>query len=260
MHGPVSPAEPVESRGIGWKKGDPHMSSETEPIVHDQVLVESEIEGDALAFRAVVVNVQPGSLWMGLTRPDPRLERLGRDAPLHLTFKRDNAAIVAESAFMRHLGSTRDRLFAVATPADPRLVQRRAHIRLDVQSPISITVVNHGESGSAGRHGRGTTRNISAGGVAFWSDLAMVTGDELELAIDLGPAERVAAEAVVVRVEETDERPAGARRSAPSVAAGGPLKLVAVHFLAISEVEQDKIVRRIFSVQRARRDDPKKPS
>jgi c-di-GMP-binding flagellar brake protein YcgR len=35
--------------------------------------------------------------------------------------------------------------------------------------------------------------------------------------------------------------------------------LVAVHFVSISEIAQDKIVRHIFSLQRTRRDAVRKP-
>ncbi len=234
---------------------------EKDPAVHDNVLVEAELDGEVVGFRAVVVNVQRSALWLGLVRPDSTLGRLVPGQNVHLTFKRDQAAIVADSAFQSHLGSNRARLFAVARPSHLDMVQRRAHIRLDVERLVQIRVVNHGVSGSAGRMGTGMTRNVSAGGVQFVTDLDVAVGDSLELAIVLGTNDVVAAEADAVRVDdlaaiETDPKP---RRLTGSH--GIAQIAVAVRFTAISEVDQDKIVRHIFSVQRQRRDEAaKKPS
>ena len=46
------------------------------PFVHDQVLVEAEVDGRVAGFRAVVVHVMPNVLWLGLVRPDSHLEAL----------------------------------------------------------------------------------------------------------------------------------------------------------------------------------------
>jgi hypothetical protein len=67
------------------------MMTETsrKPAVHDQVLVEAEIDGKVVGLRAVIVNVLPNSLWLGLVRPDTGLNRLRPDQPLHLTFRHE---------------------------------------------------------------------------------------------------------------------------------------------------------------------------
>jgi len=109
------------------------------PLVHDQVLVEGEFDGKLIGFRAVVVNVKPAAIWLGLARPDPRLEQLTPDQPLQLTFRRDNAGMIAASSFLGLLGASRSRLFSVSWPDDPRLIQRWADLRLDTECPVEFT-------------------------------------------------------------------------------------------------------------------------
>jgi hypothetical protein len=223
------------------------------PAVHDQVLVECEIDGNVVGLRAVIVNVMPTTLWLGLARPNPHLQDLRPNQPLHLTFRQGGSAMVAASTFISHLGASRSRLFSIEWPADVRMVQRRAHLRLDTECRVDYTVLNQSDAGVAGRTGRGTTRNLSAGGAQFLihvtPDDTVAAGDELELRISLGTSS-VPAEGEVVRVEEALDAGPGRRSRA---AAARPVRLVAVRFVSISEVAQDRIVRHIFALQRVRR-------
>jgi c-di-GMP-binding flagellar brake protein YcgR len=236
------------------------IETDKSPAVHDQVLVEVELGGKVVGLRAVVVNVMPTTLWLGMVAPDSDLEKIRPDQPLVLTIKREGAAIVAASTFLSHLGASRSRLFSVEWPNDLHLVQRRAHLRLDAQCPVEYTVSSQSETGSAGLAGSGTTRNISAGGIQFVvkpGEATIDVGDEIELEVGLG-SDAVEAGAAVIRVETIVEGRDG--RPKPKGAPKGPVTLVAVHFVSISEIGQDKIVRHIFSLQRTRRDAVRKPS
>ena len=228
------------------------------PAVHDHALVEAEIDGNAVTFRAVVVNVMPAALWLGLIKADSLLEQLRPGDPMTLTFHREEAALVARSAFLSHLGSGQSRVFSVATPTDSRMVQRRAHIRLDAEHPIEYMVVGGGETG-AGITGAGTTRNISAGGLQFVVSApvreTVVAADALELRLAMG-RDAVLIEADVVRViDATDMGPDG-RPMPPASPPRPPRTLVAVRFVSISDGAEDLIVRRIFALQRLRREGP----
>ena len=230
------------------------------PAVHDQVLVEAELDAKLVGFRAVVVNVMPAALWLGLVKPDSLLEQLRAGDPVALTFRRDDAGMVAESAFLSHLGSTQSRLFSVEMPADCRLIQRRAHLRLDAECPIQYTVVGDSDT-AVGLTGEGITRNIGAGGLAFMVRAPMketvLEGDALELRMALGQ-DAVLVEADVVRVNDvTDLAPDG--RPLPLTATPRPPRtLIAVRFASISEGSQDLIVRYIFALQRLRREGPRR--
>jgi hypothetical protein len=231
------------------------------PAVHDKVLVETQIDGKVIGFRAVVVNVQAASLWLGLVRPDSLLAQVQRDQVLHLTFRRENAALVAVSAFISHLGSRSSRIFSIEWLADTQMIQRRAHVRLDYECPVYFKFSTQPESAAAGRKGRGITRNISAGGIQFRdhgaTDLEPAVGDQLELEVPISTTEVVSAEAEVVRVESTNRLP-GSEGSADG--RDGPQALIAARFVTISDVDQDRIVRLIFTVQRQRREAPHKPA
>jgi c-di-GMP-binding flagellar brake protein YcgR len=231
------------------------------PSVHDQVLVETEIDGKVVGFRAVVVNVMPAALWLGLVKPDPRLERVGSGGVMLLTFRRDDVGMVAESAFLSHLGSTQARLFSVEMPADCRLIQRRAHLRLDTQCPIEYTVFGGDDISGAGSTGEGTTRNISAGGIQFMVETpareTVDVGAELELDILIGQ-DVVLAEGIVLRVEDATDIGPDDRRLAPANPPRQPRTWIAVRYVSISEGAQDRIVRHIFSLQRMRREGPRR--
>ena len=230
------------------------------PAVHDQAFVEAEIDGSVVTFRAVVVNVMPAALWLGLSKEDSLLEQLCPGDPMTVTFHREEAALVARSVFLSHLGSRQSRVFSVEMPTDCHVFQRRAHLRLDADCPVEYTVVGGGVTG-AGITGAGTTRNISAGGLQFVIQTqiteTVVVGDALELRLAVG-RDAVLLEADVVRVfDATDIGPDG-RPMPPATPPRPPRTLVAVRFVTISDDAQDLIVRRIFSLQRLRREGPRR--
>jgi c-di-GMP-binding flagellar brake protein YcgR len=88
-------------------------------------------------------------------------------------------------------------------------------------------------------------------------DETVAVGDELDLRVALGRDGVVLAEAVVVRVDD-----AATMVLAPEelirACSTGPRSLIAVRFESISDVDQDKIVRFIFSIQRQSREGPSK--
>ena len=227
------------------------------PFIHDQVLVEAEVDGRVVGFRAVVVNVMPATLWLGLVKPDSHLEPLRPGDPIALTFRRDDAGMVAAATFLTHLGSSPARLFSIEMPSDLRLIQRRAHLRLDTNCPIEYTIVSQSEIGSAGLTGEGKTTNISAGGLQFEVKApareTVEKGDALEIGVQIGP-DAVLAEADVLRVEDATDRAPDGRPLPPAKSPRAPRTLIAVQFVAISDGAQDRIIRHIFALQRMRRE------
>jgi hypothetical protein len=226
------------------------------PAVHDQVLVEADVDGKVVGFRAVVVNTVGTALWLGLVKPDPRLENVGSGEPIALTFSCPDGGLVAESVFLAHLGPTRARLFSVRMPSDIRLTQRRAHLRLDTDCPIEYTIVSQSASGGAGLTGAGVTRNIGTGGLQFLVAVPMaetpIVADSLEVAVALGP-DAVSAEAEVLRLEDATDLGPDWRPIGPANPPRPPRTLIAVRFTSIGEAAQDMIVRYIVTLQRSRR-------
>ncbi len=226
------------------------------PLVHDQALIEAEIDGRIVRFRAVVVHLMPAALWLGLVKKDPLLEQLRRGDPLMLTFGRNGAGMVAESTFLSHLNSTESRLFAVEFPTDFRLIQRRSYLRIDAECRVEYLVVSQSDAGGAGLTGAGTTRNIGAGGLQFVVDAPVAEtvreGDALEIRVAVGPG-TVLAEAEVVRVEEATDLGPDLRLLPPAAKPRRPRTLIAVQFVSIPEAAQDRIIKHIFALQRIRR-------
>lgn len=239
------------------------IDASKKPAVHDQVLVEAEVDESLVRFRAVVVNLMPTALWLGLVKPDELLLRLRPGDPIQLTFRRGGLAMVAAAFFRSHLGSTHARLFSIDWPEDYRLVQRRSYLRLDTECPVGYVLVSQGEVGGAGQTGAGITRNISAGGVQFKVnapiDETVHVGDELELRLTLGQG-AVLAEGEVVRVEDATGIGPDGRPLPPGKTPKEPTTLVAVSFVSISEAAQDRIVRHIFALQRIRRNGGREPA
>ncbi len=225
------------------------------PSVHDQVLVEADVDGRRIAIRAVVVNVLPDCLWLGLVRPNPQLGRILGGTQVSLTFPRGRAGMVASEPFLSLMGNTQSRVFAVGWHDHVEFVQRRSYLRLHAECPIEYTVLQ-GESIESGTTGIGITRDVSASGVRFRIDgpieRAPAVDDLLEVRLSLGSGV-VMAEAVVVRVEDaTDTGPDG-RPLPPIKATHKPVTTIAVQFESITEAAQDRIVRYIFYQQRIQR-------
>jgi len=144
-------------------------------------------------------------------------------------------------------------------PTDCHVVQRRAHLRLDADCPVESR--RRGGVTGAGNHRRRNTRNISAGGLQFVVQRKITETVVVETLSNSGwrvGRDAVLLEADVVRVfDATDIGPDG-RPMPPATPPRPPRTLVAVRFVTISDDAQDLIVRRIFSLQRLRREGPRR--
>jgi c-di-GMP-binding flagellar brake protein YcgR len=231
--------------------------------IHDEIVVETEIDGAVVRLSAFVTNVLADELWLATRLPEPRLLNLEEGLPIHLTFDRDGAVIV-ESVFLRRLGAggrlgmEKSRVFAVRRPGGVETVQRRAHVRVDLERAVRIRAL-----GSLGveKIGAGRTVNIGAGGVQFLTDMPLLFGEQLRLALALTSREIVVAGGTIVRIED-GEAPAadaaGLGRATP--AARAACSKVAVRFDKISEVDQERITCHILAAHRRRAQAPAIPA
>ena len=117
-------------------------SVENELAIHDRVLVEADVSGRPVAFRVVIVRVCPAELWLGLASPDRRLEMMRSNQTIRLAIARDGAALLGRSDFLRPLGDSRSRVFAVVRPVGLERVQRRAYLRYPMDLPIHFRRVD----------------------------------------------------------------------------------------------------------------------
>jgi c-di-GMP-binding flagellar brake protein YcgR len=165
---------------------------------------------------------------------------------LHMTFEQGGSLIV-ETEFLRRLGGARlgtekSRVFAIRRPQGVENVQRRSHVRVDLERIVRIKSLGAlgGEKIGAGR-----TINIGAGGVQFTSEMALMFGDQLRVALVLTPRNIVVAGGPIVRIDEMAV--AGAAEGTP----GGRTR-VAVRFDKITEADQERISVHILAAARNR--------
>jgi c-di-GMP-binding flagellar brake protein YcgR len=106
-------------------------------------------------------------------------------------------------------------------------VDQRNSMRLNALVPFSFMIVDAAATEIiSDQPVKSKTRNISAGGLAFKSDLPLRTGDQLQLSIEVAPTQSVNVLAWVVRCDTGQE---------------DSKTLVAVEFLQPGEMEQGEI-------------------
>ena len=103
--------------------------------------------------------------------------------------------------------------------------------------------------------GNGRTINIGAGGVQFLTEMPMLFGEQLRLALVLTSRDIVVVGGTIVRIEDGDEpKPATALDAAAESSPATPVahSKVAVRFDKISEIDQERITCHILSAHRQR--------
>jgi c-di-GMP-binding flagellar brake protein YcgR len=225
-----------------------------ELAIHDELVLEAEIDGASVAVPAFITNILAQELWLATRLPDPRLVSLTEGQPIHLTFDRGGALIV-ESEFLRRLGAggrlgmEKSRVFAVRRPMGLENIQRRAHVRVDLERSVRIRAL-----GSLGTEklGNGRTINIGAGGVQFLTEMPLLFGEQLRLALVLTSREIIVVGGTIVRIEDgTPSADVPSTSHAPGERSTH--SKVAVRFDKISEVDQERITCHILSAHRERR-------
>jgi c-di-GMP-binding flagellar brake protein YcgR len=230
--------------------------------IHDEVVVETEIAGTPTSLTAFVTNVLADELWLALRVPDARLAALTEGQKIHLTFDRGGALIV-ESEFRRRLGNParlgqeKSRVFAVRRPQGVENVQRRAHVRIDLERSVRVRTL--GNLGTE-EMGNGRTINIGAGGVLFATEMRLVYGQQLRIALVLSSREIVIAQGPIVRIDEAaqldpDGRPLMMSSPDPDEAAAGAMvpksvSHVAMRFDKIAPADQERISVHILAAHR----------
>jgi c-di-GMP-binding flagellar brake protein YcgR len=219
----------------------------------DQVAVETEVEGEPVALPAFVSNVFDDELWLATRVPDRRLTALRSGQPIHMSFERGEALVV-ESEFLRcigrsgHSGTETPRVFAVRRPRGVENVQRRAHVRADLERPVRIRSL--GTLG-ADKMGMGRTVNVGAGGVNFATEMPLMFGQLLRIALVLTSRDIIVAEGQITRIEDYGDPAAPAPGRRGSKAPVRP-SCVAVKFDSIRAPDRELISIHILAARRKR--------
>ena len=220
--------------------------------IHDEVVVATEIGGESFIVPAFVTNVLDQELWLATRLPEPRLAELAEEQLIHLTFDRGGAVIV-ESVFLRRLGGSmklgmeKSRVFAVRRPQGVETAQRRTHLRIELERTVRIRSLGSLETDEIGS---GRTIDIGARGVQFMTDMPLIFGEQLRLALVLTAREIVIAAGTIVRIEDGDRQP---DEPAAGTQKASRFSRVAVRFDKISEADQERITNHILSAHRQRK-------
>jgi c-di-GMP-binding flagellar brake protein YcgR len=221
-------------------------SADNELSIQDRVLVEAEAFGREISFRAMIVKICPDELWLGLASPDHRLETMRPDQQITLTVARSGAALVGPSGFLRPLGGSKSRIFAVVRPAVLERVQRRSHARYQAELPIHFRHVDPATRELRGKSAGGRTINVSPGGMLFLTEVHASIGEELDLTVPLSGTDRISMIGVVTRTSGPLEDTAGGD--------GVAATQVAVRFTRITAVDQERMVKFILLTEHRRRE------
>lgn len=217
-------------------------------LLQDHVLVETDVLSRLVSLRTVIVKACPGELWLGLPSADRRLGAFRAGQPLRLTVARDGAALLGSSTFRATLGDTRSRIFAVSTPAEFQLVQRRCHRRYELDAGVRLRHLDPTTKEPLGRSASGVAVNVSLGGMMLWTSATLAVGEELDLTLPLGGGDHISTTNRVVRV-----RPLGPALS--RVPAQDPPAVVEVgaRFTRITAVDRNMLIRLALAAERRRR-------
>jgi c-di-GMP-binding flagellar brake protein YcgR len=215
--------------------------------IRDRVIVEVQTNGRTVSFGVMVLRICPTELWLGLASPDGRLDAVRPNQTVQLTLAQDGAALLGQSRFLRLLGGSRSRVFAVVRPLVLERLQRRGYVRYPIGLPIRFRQLDPTTWEPRGKTATTITKNLSPGGMLFLSDADINVGDDLDLTLPLSGMDRVTMNGVVRRLGGwTDNGDARASDQPDHTE-------VAVQFTRITSLDQDRIVRLILIAEHRRR-------
>ena len=188
--------------------------------------IQGQAEGE---FEATLKTISPGQLGLELSRPTLRLPfQKGEKVGIRYW---DRGAIVY-SWDAEVVGTSGLRKQRVEVSIDRGVVvQRRKSCRVCLPIPFSFTVIGAAESQLISKKVlKGTTQNISAGGLVFETSLALKVGDQLALNLHLPSSSNFDTRGWVVRSRPAENR-------------GDDLQSIALMFQQREAKEQARLVK-----------------
>ena len=188
--------------------------------------IQGQAEGE---LEATLKTISPGQLGLELSRPTLRLPfQKGEKVGIRYW---DRGAIVY-SWDAEVVGTSALRKQRVEVSIDRGVVvQRRKSCRVCLPIPFSFTVIGAAKSQLISKKVfKGTTRNISAGGLVFETSLALKVGDQLALNLHLPSSSNFDTRGWVVRSRPAENR-------------GDDLQSIALMFQQREAKEQERLVK-----------------
>jgi len=188
--------------------------------------VQGEAEGE---LGATLKSISPGRLGLELSRPTLRLPfQAGEKVGIRYWDK--GAVVYSWDAEVVDTSVLRKQRVEVSIDRGV-VVQRRKSCRVCLPIPFSFTVIGAAESQLISKKVlKGTTQNISAGGLAFETSVPLKVGDQLALNLHLSSLSNFDTRGWVVRSQPVESR-------------GDDLQSIALMFQQREPKEQDRLLK-----------------
>jgi len=186
--------------------------------------VQGEAEGE---LGATLKSISPGRLGLELSRPTLRLPfQAGEKVGIRYWDK--GAVVYSWDAEVVDTSVLRKQRVEVSIDRGV-VVQRRKSCRVCLPIPFSFTVIGAAEAQLISKKVlKGTTQNISAGGLAFETSLPLKVGDQLALNLHLPSSSNFDTQGWVVRSQPVENR-------------GDDLRSIALMFQQLEPKERDRL-------------------
>ena len=151
-------------------------------------------------WAAKVLALAPEQMTLELTRPNPE-PAFQKGEPVRVKYWDEGSAVYCWDTHVLEVSGSGNQQLSVRQKERVN-IERRKSYRVVLSVPFSFTVIDAAEASLTGEKILdATTENLSAGGLAFVTPLALEVGDRLEISLHLPEAGQVSAEGWVVRVE-----------------------------------------------------------
>ena len=181
---------PVRTNAIDLRLGDP-------------LTIETQVDQVPLVICGKLSNLLPKVVWVSVADPGcPQVvTELKEGHPVRLSASRSGHALVGDSTFRSCLGTAR-RLVAVGRPAELRLVDRRAKLRVALRRSVGIRLARSSTSGQGEHFAIGTSLDIGMEGMRFETTLHLSVGDHVFVTMVLEQNGPLYALAQIIRLDD----------------------------------------------------------
>ena len=188
--------------------------------------IQGQAEGE---LEATLKTISPGQLGLELSRPTLRLP-FQKGEKVGIRYWDREAIVYSWDAEVVGTSGLRKQRVEVSIDRGV-VVQRRKSCRVYLPIPFSFTVIGAAESQLISKKVfKGTTQNISAGGLVFETSLALKVGDQLALNLHLPSSSNFDTRGWVVRSRPAENR-------------GDDLQSIALMFQQREAKEQERLVK-----------------
>jgi c-di-GMP-binding flagellar brake protein YcgR len=216
---------PVNSQNL--KFAEVTTAGSEHHLLLDKTVSLSAVSESSHPLAATVTKITSEHVWLELVGP-PAGQAFSKGAQVRIKCWDEETAYYFDAEIQTVSGPCA-RQITISSPREEISVQRRKAQRVCYPLSFSFTIIDSANTQLIGQTvSEAETENVSVGGLAFHSPLALKLKDRLEISFRLSPSEQVKAVAWVVRYQPLSQD-------------GTNLNLVALEFLHLGAEAQNKL-------------------